>query len=402
VSNQVLFHILFLDKPSVESERVLQLLKDSNYKVTQTADPIEAQQICVASPPDLIVVNVEERERENKAFLRQAKTHYATHSVPIIVTTEEGDHRKRIEYMEMGADDLLLKPYYPEDLAVRIANIFQECKSPFLMSKTTDHGFVGSLVEMDLIDLIQTMELGGKSGIIHLSRGDKDGQVYIHEGKIVDAVVQGYNSVKRAFLHMLTWIDGSFYVVFQDVPMNAPLTDNNQKLFEEASKIIEQWRQVTSDLPSMHTHLVAVSDKSAHALGQQKSQMLKIFREAHTILQAIDYSDFDDIDGLKIIKSLLEMGLLIEKEIVPGEGKAKSYKAPLSGLNGTRKFKNKYSHIFSIFQRNKGDDNLSSSRVLAFTPAVDNKQILTSGKKIQNRIRLTKAELLLIRQKLGS
>jgi len=402
VSNRVLFHILFLEQPSAELDRVLQLLKDSHYKVTQTTDSAEAQQVCATAKPDLIVVNVGEHERENKAFIRQAKTHFATLSVPIIVTTEESDHRKRIEYMEMGVDDLLLKPYYPEDLAARIANIFQECKSPYLMSKTMDHGFVGSLAEMDLIDLIQTMELGGKSGIIHLSRGDKDGQVFIHKGKIVDAAVQGYDSAKRAFLHMLTWIDGNFYIVFQDVAANTAMPDNNQRLFEEASKIIEQWRRVTGDLPSMHTHLVAVSDKSTHPLGQQKSQMLNIFEKPQTILQAIDYSDFSDVEGLEIIKSLLEMGLLIEKEIVQNKEKVEPYKAPLSGLNGTRKFKNKYSHIFSIFQRSDGDSNLSSTRVLAVNPAVDNKQIITSKKKIQNRIRLTKAELLLIRQKLGS
>lgn len=129
--------------------------------------------------------------------------------------------------------------------------------------------------------------------------------------------------------------------------------------------------------------------------------MLKIFGKPHTILQAIDNSEFGDIEGLEIIKSLLEMGLLIEQESASVEEKEKPGKLPLSGMNGSRKFKNKYSHIFSIFQRNKVDNDLSSSRVLAVNPAAENKQILTSKKKIQNRIRLTKAELLLIRQKLG-
>ncbi len=401
MSYQTSFHILVLDKLSVEVERLLQLLKDSGYKVTHTADSQEALRLCLASAPDLIIVNIDERDRENIDFFRQAKSHFSTRSTPIIITTEAADHRKRVEYIEMGADDLVLKPYYPEEVVARVGNIFQDYKSP-LISKTVERGFVGNLGEMDLIDLIQTMELGGKSGVIHLNRGDKEGQVYIYKGKIVDAVVEDYNSVERAFLHMLTWINGTFYVIFQDVAVNKPLTDNNQELFDEATKIIDQWRKVTGDLPSLHTQLVAVSDKPAHSLDYQEKQMLAAFKEPRTILQAIDHSEYDDIAGLKIIKSLLEMGLLIEQEVSYSEEKNKASLSHLNGL-GPRRFKNKYSHIFAIFQRNKkGRDELTPPRTSVAGAAAEMQQIVAPKNKIHNRIRLTKAELLLIRQKLGA
>ncbi len=399
---QASFHILNLDRLSVEVERLLQLLKDSSYKVTHTADSMEAFRFCLSDSPDLIIVNVDERERENIAFFRKVRSHFSARSIPIIMTTEATDHRKRIEYMEMGADDLVLKPYYPEEVVARVGNIVQDYKSPVLVAKTVDRGFAGNLGEMDLIDLIQTMELGGKSGVIHLNRGDKEGQVFIYKGKIVDAVVEDYNSVERAFLHMLTWINGSFYVIFQDVPVSTPFTDNNQKLFDEATKIIDQWRKVTGDLPSLHTHLVAVSDKSAHSLGYQEKQMLAAFKEPCTILQAIDYSEYDDIEGLKIIKSLLERGLLIEQEVSYGEEKNKAGLTRLNGI-GSRRFKNKYSHIFAIFQRNKKErDELAPSRIAVVDNAAENQQIIAPRNKIHSRIRLTKAELLLIRQKLGA
>ena len=402
MSHQIAFHILMLDKQSEELGRLLQLLRDSNYKVSHVAQSSEALQICLTGAPDLIIVNVNE-VGEHKDFVRQAKSHFATHATPIIITTESTDHRKRIELMEMGVDDLIAKPYYPEEIVARIANVFQETKGPIHFSKVVDRGFVGNLGEMDLIDLIQTMELGEKSGIIHLSRGDKEGQVFIHKGKIVDALVRDYNSVKQAFLHMLTWIDGTFYVVFQDVPIRESLTDNNTKLFEEASQIIKKWRAVTSHLPSLHTYLIAVSDKAPHAMGDQKMQMLKSFKEPRTILQAIDQSEFDDIEGLNIIKSLLELGMLIEKEVIIKEDEKAVKMMPSLNLNGSRRFKNKYSHIFSIFQRkNKRLNEMPISHNLDETNGLEPRQILAESERIKNRIRLTKAELLLIRQKLGS
>jgi DNA-binding response OmpR family regulator len=403
VNNQNAIHILVIDQLSEEVERLLLLLKDSDYKVSHTFNTKEALQMCLTNSPDLIILNIDEGGKENIAFFQKAKSHYATHSTPIIITTESTDHRKRIEYLEMGVDDLIVKPYYPEEIVARVGNVLQEYKSPIHLSKTIDRGFVGNLGEMDLIDLIQTMELGVKSGIIHLSRGDKEGKVFIRSGKIVDAVVPDYSSAKKAFLHMLTWIDGTFYVVFQDVPTGEPLTENNKILFEEATQIIKQWRAATTDLPSLHTQLVAVSDKASHAIGDQKMQMLESFKDSRTILQAIDRSGFEDIDGLTIIKALLEQGLLIESEVTINDDKSTVKMMSLPNSNGPRRFKNKYSHIFSIFQRKKGhENNPMQTQAVDVSSSIEKQQIIATREKINNRIRLTKAELLLIRQKLGS
>jgi len=395
-------HILLVDRESDQVNQLLQLLRENGYKVSHAVDEKDALLLCQTSSPDLLIVDVDESGK-NKSFIREAQKHYATHSTPIIVTTDVADHRKRIEYMELGIDDLVVKPCYPEEVVARVGGLLQECKNPFQISKTVERGFVGNLGEMDLIDLIQTMELGGKSGIIHLSRGDKDGQVFVHKGRIVDAMAPDQQSPKRAFLHMLTWIDGSFYVVFQDVPVREPLTESNSMLFEEAAQLIEQWRAVTSDLPSLHTHLSAMSDKPAHALGEQKQQMLEVFKEPRTILQAIDLGDFDDIEGLKIIKDLLESGLLIEHQISEAREKRTAKPALTFNLNGSRRFKNRYSHIFSIFRRKSkqpGDSANYGEREIH--SADENQHILQKKEIIKNRIRLTKAELLLIRQKLGS
>ncbi len=66
--------------------------------------------MCLTTSPDLIVLNIDEGGKENIAFFQKAKSHYATHSTPIIITTESTDHRKRIEYLQMGVDDLIVKP----------------------------------------------------------------------------------------------------------------------------------------------------------------------------------------------------------------------------------------------------------------------------------------------------
>jgi CheY-like chemotaxis protein len=335
-------------------------------------------------------------------FFRQLKGQYSTHRIPVLLTTEEPNYQKRIEYIDMGVEDYVAKPYYPEEVVARVAGLFQEFKPSILVSKSVENGFVGSLKEMNLIDLIQTMELGNKSGIINLNRGDKEGQVFINKGKIVDAVVEDYDTVERAYLHMLTWIEGSFYVVFQDIHLDNPLTNDNQLLFDEGAKIIDQWRKVIGELPSLHTHLIAVSNANTSTLAFPEKSMLAYFQGPRSIVQAIDMSDFDDFDGLKIIKSLLEKGLLIKTESHKVDEKTAGFTINPSLKAGPRDSKSKYSHVFSIFQRNRKTEKKTASQSTVPLEKSNNGDSRVPHKiRIKNTIQLTKAELLLIRQKIS-
>lgn len=392
--------ILILDKSSAEVDRLVQLLRDSNFDVKVTSNGQEAYQYCLTSQPDLIIFDIKIAGKEGLFFYRQIKNQYSTHRIPLVLTTLEADHNKRVELMEMGVDDFVAKPYYPEEVVARVINLFQEFQPMNFISKTVDRGFIGSLKEMTLIDLIQTMELGKKSGIINLNRGDKEGQIYVNRGKIVDAVVEGYDSVERAYLHMLTWIDGTFYVIFQDVHLDGQAISDNQSLFKEGAKIIDQWRRAIGELPSLHTCLIAVKDENTSTLLYPERCMLAHFNESRSILQAIDVSDFDDFDGLKIIKSLLEKGLLIKSEEHQQEVTNQSliFYHPIN--NSKRESKNKYSHIFSIFQRNRKSDAEYQASI-SEKKHESTESPLIQQTRIKNTIQLTKAELLLIRQKLG-
>ncbi|MBN1480236.1 response regulator [candidate division KSB1 bacterium] len=393
-------HIVIFDKSSLEVERLVQLLRDNSFDVTVLSNAQDAYQFCLVSQPDLIVFDIKVAGKEGLNFYRQIKNQYSTQRIPLILTTEEADHNKRVELIEMGIDDFVAKPYYAEEVVARIINLFQEFRPATFISKSVERGFIGSLKEMTLIDLIQTMELGKKSGVINLNRGDKEGQIYVNRGRIVDAVVEDYDSVERAYLHMLTWIDGTFYVIFQDVHLDSQLVSDNQALFKEGAKIIDQWRRAIGELPSLHTCLIAVKDENNSALSYPERSMLAHFHESRSILQAIDVSDFDDFDGLKIIKSLLEKGLLIKTDMHRTEKNSQHLALHHALETDKRDAKTKYSHIFSIFQRNKRSnaDNHGSMNDKTDERA---ESLLTQHGRIKNNVQLTKAELLLIRQKLG-
>ncbi len=396
------YHILIFDKTSADLDRLIGLLKDNACQVTFIDNAQEAYQFCLSNHPDLIIFDVHTDGLDGLNFYRQVKNQYSTHRIPILLVTAEKTYKKRIDLMDMGVEDFVTKPYYPEEVAARVLNIFQEFKPVRSMAQSVDRGFVGNLKEMNLIDLIQTMELGKKSGIINLNRGDKEGQIYVNKGKIVDAVVEDYDNVQRAYLHLLTWIEGSFYVIFQDIDLDNPLTDDTQTLFSEGIKVIDQWRKEIGELPSLHTRLIAVNEENNQTLSYPERTMIANFQKPVTIVQAIDHSDFDDFDGLKVIKSLLEKGLLIKPENHQPDEDHKSLPFRPARNSQYRDAKSKYSHIFSIFQRSKKTDKNFNLHETAEKTSETPDLVLSSHSRIKNKIQLTKAELLLIRQKLGN
>ena len=130
---------------------------------------------------------------------------------------------------------------------------------------------------------------------------------------------------------------------------------------------------------------------------QQEQKMLTLFEGSRTIVQAIDESEFDDYDGLNIIKSLLEKGALIKIESPARTQKIYDVEKWSKDYFRTKSSKSTYSHIFTLFQKQNRNTPQNTSSV--DNPNGQNGQRHV-GRKIHNQIRLTKAELLLIRQKL--
>jgi DNA-binding response OmpR family regulator len=75
--------------------------------------------------PDLILTDVMMPNMDGAEFvkiLRSSKSHRHT---PIIVISANNDVRTRIKFLQLGANDYLAKPVHPEELVLRINNIFK-------------------------------------------------------------------------------------------------------------------------------------------------------------------------------------------------------------------------------------------------------------------------------------
>jgi len=92
----------------------------SRFEVILAENGRIALQLAMDSLPDLILLDVTMPEMEGTEVCRRLKAHPATKAIPVILLTARGELAERVRGLNLGADDYIPKPFYPEELVARI------------------------------------------------------------------------------------------------------------------------------------------------------------------------------------------------------------------------------------------------------------------------------------------
>lgn len=115
-------HLLVVD----DDERIRGLLQKflirSGFLVTVARDAAQGRRLMAGLDFDLIVLDVMMPGEDGISLARDIRRRSA---VPILLLTARGETSNRIEGLEAGADDYLVKPFEPKELLLRINAILR-------------------------------------------------------------------------------------------------------------------------------------------------------------------------------------------------------------------------------------------------------------------------------------
>ncbi|KAF0138017.1 MAG: two-component system OmpR family phosphate regulon response regulator OmpR [Xanthobacteraceae bacterium] len=119
-------HLLIVD----DDERIRGLLQKflvrNGFLVSVARDASQARRILGGLEFDLIVLDVMMPGEDGVSLTRDLRKRMAT---PILLLTARGEAANRIEGLEAGADDYLVKPFEPKELLLRINAILRRVPS---------------------------------------------------------------------------------------------------------------------------------------------------------------------------------------------------------------------------------------------------------------------------------
>jgi CheY-like chemotaxis protein len=310
-------HLLLVDGDP-KSLRVMEVsLKKAGFSVTTAVNGKDALEKCEISSPDLILSDTKMPEMDGFELCRRLKGDDRFRGTPFIFLTGQKSVEYKVKGLELGVEDYLTKPIYIREIVTRVKILLQKLEKERLERKEQKASIAGDLSDMGVADLVQTLEMGKKSGALRV-RG-KNGQLavaHFRDGKIVDCDL-GTLSGEGAFYRLLNWQEGEFAIEFKPVERKETITATTQSLLMEGMRRIDEWGRIVEQLPPLDRAFEIdyglLADRLAE-IPDDVNGLLRLLDGRRTLQQVIEEADYDDLEAAGIISKLFFEGIIREAE----------------------------------------------------------------------------------------
>ncbi|MFI6504995.1 response regulator transcription factor [Nonomuraea typhae] len=117
--------ILVVDDDPTVAEVVARYLERDGHQVECVGDGAEALRRALATPPDLMVLDLMLPKIDGLQVCRKLRERWP---VPVIMLTALGEEIDRVVGLETGADDYVTKPFSPRELALRVRSVLRRAR----------------------------------------------------------------------------------------------------------------------------------------------------------------------------------------------------------------------------------------------------------------------------------
>ena len=114
--------VLVVDDEDIVREVVCTYLEREGYETVQASDGRAAQNLIETAQPDLIVLDVMLPEVDGFSILSELRKRT---DVPVILLTARTEETDRLLGLKLGADDYVVKPFSPRELAARVQAVLR-------------------------------------------------------------------------------------------------------------------------------------------------------------------------------------------------------------------------------------------------------------------------------------
>jgi CheY-like chemotaxis protein len=225
------------DNPMVLA--MLQQALSSLAQVTTATDAADALLKAVDDPPDLLVCDYRMPGMDGRQLIERLKSRPATANFSAVLMASKGDIAERLSPQD-AADDYLEKPFFLKDATRRIKRMIDRIALEKLAKTAPSDGVVrGNLSQMNVIDLMQSLEMGRKSCQLTLTQDSEKCEVFFVEGQVKHAT---YGSLvgDAAVFKVLRWTGGNFQLDFEGKTDQETTQLNTQGLLMEGLRLLDE------------------------------------------------------------------------------------------------------------------------------------------------------------------
>ncbi|MDQ3034124.1 MAG: response regulator, partial [Myxococcota bacterium] len=314
---------LLLVDADPRSLRVLEVsLRKAGYNLATCSDAATALETIELSTPDLILSDTRLPGMDGFALVEKIHDNPEWASTPIMFLSSDTSVESKVRGLQLGVEDYLTKPIYIKEIVARINLALQRSERDAVVARRTSISrtrFTGSLGDMGLVDLLQTIDMSRKSGVLALTQDRataaataRRGTITFRDGQVIDAEL-GPLVGERAVYRLLLWNEGDFEVDFGPVRIEPRISAPTQGILMEGMRRVDEWGRVCEQVPPLDNVLEIVEDELQQRLAEipdEINAVLRLFDGQRSLGEVLDLHPDDDLTTLATISKLYFEGIV--------------------------------------------------------------------------------------------
>jgi hypothetical protein len=170
--------------------------------------------------------------------------------------------------------------------------------------------YTGTLEDIPLADLLQTFQMGGKDGVITVTRGNERSFIWCQRGEIVDAE-SGRLRGEAAVYRILDFDHGQVFADFRLEPRPRTIELPAHVLLMEAARHQDECVRLLGQLDGSHSIYRPAAGAMAVRATPTEREVLDLCDGERAVRDVLDASELADLETLSAMVNLVERGYLL-------------------------------------------------------------------------------------------
>ena len=147
--------------------------------------------------PDVLISDYRMPGMDGRQLLEKLKSRPATAGIAVIMMASKADISERLS-MQDPIEDYLEKPFFLKDATHKIKRVVDRIALEKLSKAASSDGLLrGSLSQMNVIDLVQSLEMGRKSCLLTMTNAADKCEIYVNQGQASTRFMVRLRGTKR-------------------------------------------------------------------------------------------------------------------------------------------------------------------------------------------------------------
>ena len=209
------YKILLVDDDPAQHNLLDSYMGLAGFQILHAENGDEALKVLDAEMPDIVLLDIQMPVMDGFQTLEKIRKRPAVKNISVIFLTGLDKRHLKIKGLEAGADDYITKPFNSAELLARIKAVLRRTER----YRRTEGIMDGNLADIGLVELMQSMEVGYKTAVIHLEK--MKGAIFIENGMLVYARQDTFTG-DQALYRLFFLEKGSYTIDFEELPASIP------------------------------------------------------------------------------------------------------------------------------------------------------------------------------------